>query len=222
MDQVSTDRVCVYAAEDADIAWRLRGVLERQLVDPELTSLFRNVEMPLLEVLARMEFHGVAVDTHFLHQLSNQLAEQKKRFEGIDPEQVRKLAEEKQRLEESQQLKLGEVEIDLARQTAVRARREIHLTAKEFAMLRLLATFAQHLSLISNQLLVQQVNAEPPIITKAKAFILAHQADDISLGSVARAWAKNSLRAARARAYANNSRKSARPRSPSPCCTGDT
>ena len=42
--------------------------------------------------------------------LSNQLAEQKKRFEGIDPEEVRKLAEEKQRLEETQQLKLGEVE----------------------------------------------------------------------------------------------------------------
>ena len=42
--------------------------------------------------------------------LSNQLAEQKKRFEGIDPEQVRKLAEEKQRLEEAQQLKGGEVD----------------------------------------------------------------------------------------------------------------
>jgi len=42
--------------------------------------------------------------------LSNQLAEQKKRFEGIDPEQVRKLAEEKQRLEEAQQLKTGEVD----------------------------------------------------------------------------------------------------------------
>jgi len=42
--------------------------------------------------------------------LSNQLAEQKKRFEGIDPDSVRKLAEEKQRLEEAQQLKGGEVE----------------------------------------------------------------------------------------------------------------
>ncbi|MDR3458659.1 MAG: response regulator transcription factor [Verrucomicrobiae bacterium] len=36
-------------------------------------------------------------------------------------------------------LNLGEVEIDLARQTAVRGKKEIHLTAKEFAMLRLLA-----------------------------------------------------------------------------------
>jgi hypothetical protein len=42
--------------------------------------------------------------------LSNQLAEQKKRFEGIDPDEVKKLAEEKRRLEESQQLKGGEVD----------------------------------------------------------------------------------------------------------------
>src|SRR6267142_1137084 len=42
--------------------------------------------------------------------LKKELEEQKKRFEGIDPDEVRKLAEEKQQLEETQQLKLGEVE----------------------------------------------------------------------------------------------------------------
>jgi hypothetical protein len=42
--------------------------------------------------------------------LSNQLAEQKKRFEGIDPDEVRKLAEDKRKLEEAQQLKGGEVD----------------------------------------------------------------------------------------------------------------
>jgi hypothetical protein len=42
--------------------------------------------------------------------LRKELEEQKKRFEGIDPEEVRKLAEEKRKLEETQQLKLGEVE----------------------------------------------------------------------------------------------------------------
>ena len=42
--------------------------------------------------------------------LSNELAEQKKRFEGIDPEEVRRLADEKRRLEEAQQLKAGEAE----------------------------------------------------------------------------------------------------------------
>ena len=42
--------------------------------------------------------------------LNNQLAEQKKRFEGIDPDEVRKLADDKRKLEEAQQLKGGEVE----------------------------------------------------------------------------------------------------------------
>jgi DNA-binding response OmpR family regulator len=39
-------------------------------------------------------------------------------------------------------LRLGEVEIDLARQSAMRGKKAIHLTAKEFAMLRLMAEFA--------------------------------------------------------------------------------
>ena len=42
--------------------------------------------------------------------LLKQVEELKKRFEGIDPEEVRKLAEEKQRLEEERQLKAGEVD----------------------------------------------------------------------------------------------------------------
>jgi len=42
--------------------------------------------------------------------LNNQLAEQKKRFEGIDPDDVRKLGDEKRKLEEAQQLKGGEID----------------------------------------------------------------------------------------------------------------
>ncbi len=55
------------------------------------------------------------------------------------------------------------------------------------AVLRLLTIFAQHLSFVSNQLMVARVNAEPPAITKAKQFIQEHQADEISLGDVAHA-----------------------------------
>ena len=52
---------------------------------------------------------------------------------------VRALLRRAQRAGKSQtKFKLGEVEIDLARQTAMRGRKQIHLTAKEFAMLRLL------------------------------------------------------------------------------------
>jgi AraC-like DNA-binding protein len=54
-------------------------------------------------------------------------------------------------------------------------------------ILKLLSIFAQHLSLISNQIVVQQRSLEPPVITKAKEFIAEHQTDDLTLSQVARA-----------------------------------
>jgi AraC-like DNA-binding protein len=62
------------------------------------------------------------------------------------------------------------------------------LTPKQHeSMIKLLTIFAQHLSMISNQIVVQQQNAEPPVIIKAKQFIQEHQTDDLSLGDVAKA-----------------------------------
>jgi AraC-like DNA-binding protein len=52
---------------------------------------------------------------------------------------------------------------------------------------KLLTIFAQHLAMLSNQVLVQQENAEPPVITRAKAYIQEHQAEDLRLGEVAKA-----------------------------------
>ncbi len=62
------------------------------------------------------------------------------------------------------------------------------LTVKQHeAVIRLLSIFAQHLSMVSNQLVVQQQNAELPVVSRAKQFILEHQAEDLSLAQVARA-----------------------------------
>jgi AraC-like DNA-binding protein/ligand-binding sensor protein len=62
------------------------------------------------------------------------------------------------------------------------------ITPKQYeSVLRLLTIFAQHLSLVSNQLLVSRANAEPPTITRAKKFIEEHQGEEISLGDVAKA-----------------------------------
>jgi AraC-like DNA-binding protein len=52
---------------------------------------------------------------------------------------------------------------------------------------QLLAIFAQHISMLSNQIVVRQENAEPPAILKAKEFIREHEAGDLSLGQVAQA-----------------------------------
>jgi AraC-like DNA-binding protein/ligand-binding sensor protein len=55
------------------------------------------------------------------------------------------------------------------------------------AMVKLLSIFAQHLSILSNQVVLQQDNAEPPVITRAKEFIQEHQTENLRLGHVAKA-----------------------------------
>jgi len=55
------------------------------------------------------------------------------------------------------------------------------------AVVRLLSIFAQHLSSICNQIVIQNENAEPPVITKAKKFIEENHSEDLSLAGVAKA-----------------------------------
>jgi AraC-like DNA-binding protein len=55
------------------------------------------------------------------------------------------------------------------------------------ATVKLLTIFAQHLSMLSNQVVVQQENAEPPVIARAKEFIQEHQTENLRLGHVAKA-----------------------------------
>jgi AraC-like DNA-binding protein/ligand-binding sensor protein len=62
------------------------------------------------------------------------------------------------------------------------------LSAKQHeSVVKLLTIFAQHLSMVSNQLIVKQENAEPPMITRAKAYINENQTEDLCLGMVAKA-----------------------------------
>lgn len=73
-DLVELDLACQYSAEDADITFQLYKVLNERLSHkPALLQLFRQVEMPLVEVLAQMEYNGVAVDVPFLKDLSTQM-----------------------------------------------------------------------------------------------------------------------------------------------------
>lgn len=76
MDQVSTPRVAEYSGEDADAAWRLCGLLESQLSQQGLEKLYRDLEIPLIEVLAELEFNGVRLDVPFLERLSGEMARQ--------------------------------------------------------------------------------------------------------------------------------------------------
>lgn len=60
-------------------------------------------------------------------------------------------------------------------------------TRQHESVVKLLNIFGQHLSMVSNQIAVQQGNSEPPFIKRAKDFIRAHHAEDLSLSAVAKA-----------------------------------
>ncbi|MGB3903779.1 MAG: DNA polymerase I [Anaerolineae bacterium] len=70
LDQVSIADTAAYAGADADATLRLMVVLEDELRQREQWELFRDVEMPLVEVLMEMEMAGVALDTGELMQIS--------------------------------------------------------------------------------------------------------------------------------------------------------
>ncbi len=72
MDEVPVALVTEYAAEDADVPLRLAGILSGRLVEEGLDGLFHTLEMPLVEVLADMEYHGIRIDVPRLQQLSRQ------------------------------------------------------------------------------------------------------------------------------------------------------
>ena len=70
MRNLSPTDVYKYAAEDADITLRLKNVLEPRLKELGVDALFHNVEMPLIYVLAEMEYNGVLLDTESLKEVS--------------------------------------------------------------------------------------------------------------------------------------------------------
>ena len=66
---VALDDATRYAAEDADITLRLFGVLSQRLAaEPALESVYRDIEMPLVGVLERIEANGVRVDADELRR----------------------------------------------------------------------------------------------------------------------------------------------------------
>ncbi len=76
MDRVELQRIACYASEDADIALRLANVFDERLnALPEIRKLADEVETPLIEVLAEMEFNGIAVDPTILREQSAVLGE---------------------------------------------------------------------------------------------------------------------------------------------------
>ncbi len=75
-DEVAVDRATEYSAEDADITLRLHGALYPAIAaDAKLDYVYREIEMPVREVLFRMERNGILVDAALLARQSRELGE---------------------------------------------------------------------------------------------------------------------------------------------------
>jgi DNA polymerase-1 len=75
-DQIPLDTAGTYAAEDADVTLRLHQTLWPKVQTvPSLATLYREIEMPLVPVLSRMERNGVRIDADLLSRESQDLAE---------------------------------------------------------------------------------------------------------------------------------------------------
>jgi DNA polymerase I len=72
--EVDVDRCRDYSCEDADISLQLQRLFARELDGLQLTPLFESVEMPLVEVLAEMEWNGIRIDGVFFRELEIRLA----------------------------------------------------------------------------------------------------------------------------------------------------
>jgi DNA polymerase-1 len=73
-DQVPLDKALDYAAEDADVTWRLHALLKPRLVPERMATVYETLERPLVPVLTEMERVGIKVDRDALRVLSNDFA----------------------------------------------------------------------------------------------------------------------------------------------------
>jgi DNA polymerase-1 len=104
-DTVPTDQATLYAAEDADVTLRLRDAMQPRIEADGMDSLLHDVELPLVEVLADLEYRGIIVDGAELdrqrERLQAKIVELKAQIESesrekigwaFDPESPRQLA----------------------------------------------------------------------------------------------------------------------------------
>ena len=82
MADLAPNKVYEYACEDADITLQLKNILEKELEKDGTTPLFRDVEMPLVQVLAYMERNGAMIDPEALAETSRLFTERMKVLEG--------------------------------------------------------------------------------------------------------------------------------------------
>ncbi len=88
MSEVPLEEISFYAAEDADVALQLTAVLKERISEEKLSAPLREIELPLIPVLADMEKNGVYVNLAYLNELSDSFGRELEKLE----EQIHEMA----------------------------------------------------------------------------------------------------------------------------------
>lgn len=81
MRDVEIEKIAEYAGEDADVTLQLKQIFEPQIKENGVEKVFEESDIPLVKVLASVEFQGVKIDEDFLNNYSVVLEEDAKKFE---------------------------------------------------------------------------------------------------------------------------------------------
>ncbi len=88
-NQISLEQAGPYAAEDAEVTWRLYEFFARELAKlPRQAQLLASIEMPTAQVLCEMEENGIRLDIDFLKQLGERFGDQIRALEALAIEQA--------------------------------------------------------------------------------------------------------------------------------------
>ena len=69
-NEININDAYIYAAEDADITFKLYKILKKRIISEKILSVYENIEKPLINVLSEMEMEGIKIDVKKLKNLS--------------------------------------------------------------------------------------------------------------------------------------------------------
>ena len=91
MRDVSIDKITDYASEDADITLQLKSIFDKEIEVNNLSKIFYDIEIPMINVLSEMETEGIKIDTCYLEKLDKEFEED---LEKLKKEIFKKSGEE--------------------------------------------------------------------------------------------------------------------------------
>ena len=91
MRDVSIDKIKDYASEDADITLQLKSIFDKEIEVNNLSKIFYDIEIPMINVLSEMETEGIKIDTSYLEKLDKEFEED---LEKLKKEIFKKSGEE--------------------------------------------------------------------------------------------------------------------------------